>query len=452
LKITIHSKLVLEGIPPILYKALSDKLTIDNPKWIENHRLGRWNRGTPRHLKFYDKARGGRLFLPRGYIRHLISMCKHYEIPYAIEDCRRSLTEVDFEFMGQLKPFQSNAAHIMLKKEFGTLSAATGSGKTVIALYMISKRRQPALIVVHTKELAFQWIERIESFLGISEKDVGLIGAGKHRVGKQITVSLVQSLYKCAEEVSKAIGHIVVDECHRTPSRTFTDAVSEFDSRFMLGLSATPWRRDKLSKLIFWHLGDVQHEVDKKDLITRGDVLSADVVLKYTEFEPFYDPINEYPKMLAELVSDDKRNRMIAEDVAAEVKKFTGVCLVLSDRKGHCETLQALLRYRYKVFSELLTGDLSAEQRRKVVDKLNEGQVKVLIATGQLIGEGFDCRDLSTLFLATPIKFDGRLLQYLGRVLRTAPGKARAKVYDYVDSRVGPLKAAAKARQKVYNK
>jgi len=304
--------------------------------------------------------------------------------------------------------------------------------------------------VVHTKELAFQWVERIVNFLGIPEKEVGLIGAGKHHIGKKVTVSLVQSLYKCAEEVSQGIGHLIVDECHRTPSRTFTDAVSEFDSRFMLGLSATPWRRDKLSKLIFWHLGDVQHEVNKNDLITRGDVLSAEVILKYTEFKPFYDPINEYPKMLAELVADDKRNRMIAEDVANEADQSAGVCLVLSDRKVHCETLRALLRFRHKISSELLTGDLTGEQRRQVVKKLNEGQVRVLIATGQLIGEGFDCRDLSTLFLTTPIKFDGRLLQYLGRVLRTAPGKTRAQVFDYVDINVGPLKAAARARQKVY--
>ena len=452
LEITIHNKLLLESIPPVLHKELTDTLTIPNPKWIENHRLGRWNRGTPRHLKYYEKARGGRLFLPRGYIRHLISMCKRHGIPYAIADCRRSQVEVNFEFMGELKPFQKNAAHIMLKKEFGTLSAATGSGKTIIALYMIAKRRQPALIVVHTKELAFQWVERIVNFLGIPEKEVGLIGAGKHQIGKKVTVSLVQSLYKCAEEVSQGIGHLIVDECHRTPSRTFTDAVSEFDSRFMLGLSATPWRRDKLSKLIFWHLGDVQHEVNKNDLITRGDVLSAEVIFKYTEFKPFYDPVNEYPKMLAELVADDKRNRMIAEDVANEANQSAGVCLVLSDRKGHCETLHALLRFRHKISSELLTGDLTGEQRRQVVNKLNEGQVKVLIATGQLIGEGFDCRDLSILFLATPIKFDGRLLQYLGRVLRTAPGKTRAKVFDYVDINVGPLKAAAKARQKVYKK
>jgi superfamily II DNA or RNA helicase len=84
-----------------------------------------------------------------------------------------------------------------------------------------------------------------------------------------------------------------------------------------------------------------------------------------------------------------------------------------------------------------------------VVEALNAGRVKVLVATGALLGEGFDCRELSTLFLATPIKFNGRLLQYLGRVLRPAPRKDKARVYDYLDPG-GVLQAAAKARASVY--
>lgn len=102
------------------------------------------------------------------------------------------------------------------------------------------------------------------------------------------------------------------------------------------------------------------------------------------------------------------------------------------------------------ITAAMLTGDLPAADRRKVVDALNGGRVKVLVATGQLIGEGFDCRDLSTLFLATPIKFNGRLLQYLGRVLRPAPGKDRARVFDYLDIQVGVLKNAARSRRQVY--
>jgi superfamily II DNA or RNA helicase len=357
---------------------------------------------------------------------------------------------VSFSFKGRLRPFQEIAVDKMLAKDFGTLSSATGSGKTVMALYIISRRKQPALIIVHTKDLAAQWVERIEAFLGIESEAIGFIGSGKKVIGDKITVALVQSLYKCAEEVAGKIGFLLVDECHRCPSRTFTEAVSSFDSQFMLGLSATPYRRDKLSQLIFWHLGDKHHEVDKSQLIETGDILSAKVIFRETNFTTRYDPVSEYSKMLTELASDTQRNILIASDIVGEAAKNSGICLILSDRKVHCENLQALLRYRFKLESELLTGDLDIGDRQKVLERINRGQVQVIIATGQLIGEGFDCKDLTTLFLATPIKFSGRLLQYLGRVLRPATGKKYARVFDYVDVRVETLLKAANARKRVY--
>jgi superfamily II DNA or RNA helicase len=429
---------------------LVEKLEFLNPKWLENDRMGRWNRGTPQTLKFYDTVGRNGIWIPRGYIRPLINTCRRLGIAFRINDQRRRLKPVDFSFSGRLKPFQQIAVDKMLAKDFGTLSSATGSGKTVMALYMIARRKQPALIIVHSKELAAQWVESIGVFLGINSDQVGFVGSGKKSVGDRVTVSLVQSLYKCADAVSERIGFLLVDECHRCPSRTFTEAVSEFDSQFMLGLSATPYRRDQLSRLIFWHLGDKHHEVDKSQLIESGDVLPARVVFRNTDFNTRRDPVTEYSKMLAELASDTRRNIQIASDIAAEAARKSGICLVLSDRKAHCENLQALLRYRFKLESELLTGDLDMGERKAVVERINRGDVHVLIATGQLIGEGFDCKDLMTLFLATPIKFSGRLLQYLGRVLRPAPGKKYARVFDYVDVHVEILKKAARARRRVY--
>ena len=426
------------------------KFKIPNPKWLENNRMGRWNRGTPEFLRFYRKSSQNGLRIPRGYMRHMILLCRHHGLPCEIKDQRRNLPPVEISFNGQLKSFQRQAAAVMLKKDFGTLTSPTGSGKTIIALYMIAKRRQPALIVVHTKDLAFQWIDRITSFLNIPASEVGFIGSGKNKIGEKITVALVQSLYKCADEVAPFIGYLVVDECHRCPSRTFTEAVTCFDARYMLGLSATPWRRDKLSKLIFWHLGDVHHEVDPSALVENGHILQAEVMIRYTQFKPYYDPVNEYSKMLSELTADDAHNHLIASDVAEETQSNPGICLVLSDRKKHCDNLRAILRYKFKVDAELMTGDLSQNERKDVTEKLNQGEIKVLIATGQLIGEGFDCRDLSTLFLATPIRFNGRVIQYLGRVLRPAPGKNKARVFDYVDANVTPLLKAAEARQRVY--
>lgn len=448
--ITITDNLRLKNVPPDILKTLTEKLKFLNPKWLENEKMGRWNQGTPKELRFYDKVGAAGLWIPRGYVRQLILLCRRHDIKYEIEDRRRSLPPANFSFHGKLKPFQQLAVDGMLAKDFGTLSSATGSGKTIMALYMVARRRQPALIVVHTKDLAAQWTQRIEEFLGIAAEKVGLIGSGKKVVGKEITIALVQSLYKCVEDVAAHIGFLVVDECHRCPSRTFTEAVTGFDAKYMLGLSATPWRRDKLSKLIFWHLGDVHHEVDKNQLVEDGDVLPAEIIIRNTNFKPYHDPVNEYSKMLSELTADTERNVLIASDVARETERKAGICLVLSDRKVHCENIRALLKYRYKIDSELLTGDLNMDERRDVIERLNKSEANVVIATGQLVGEGFDCRNLSTLFLATPIRFSGRVIQYLGRVLRPAPGKTVARVFDYVDIHVDTLTKAAMARQRVY--
>jgi superfamily II DNA or RNA helicase len=452
LAIQITNTLKLKGVPPELKQALMETLEFPNPKWLENERMGRWNRGVPRVLKFYDKVGPDGLGIPRGYLRQLILLCRRMGVDHRIEDRRRSLPAVDFTFRGQLRPFQEAAVSQMLARDFGTLSSPTGSGKTVMALCMIARRRQPAVIVVHTKDLASQWVERIGAFLGIPAAECGLIAGGRAKVGDQISVALVQSLYKCAEEVSERIGFVVVDECHRCPSRTFTEAVTGFDSKYMLGLSATPWRRDSLSRLIFWHLGDVHHEVDTSHLVATGAVLAAEVIVRKTGFRPYHDPVAEYSQMLSELTADTARNLLIAEDVAREARGSAGICLVLSDRKAHIENLQALLRFRFKVESELLTGDMPLEERQHVVERLNAGRARVVIATGQLIGEGFDCPKLSTLFMATPVRFSGRVIQYLGRVLRPAPGKEKARVFDYVDVQVETLVKAAQARQRVYRR
>jgi len=129
--------------------------------------MGRWNRGTPRLLKFYAKAGADGLWIPRGYLRQLVLMCRRMGIEHRIDDRRRSLPPVDFTFRGELRPFQKTAVEQMLARDFGTLSSPTGSGKTVMALSMVARRRQPALIIVHTQELAAQWIERIGTYLGI---------------------------------------------------------------------------------------------------------------------------------------------------------------------------------------------------------------------------------------------------------------------------------------------
>lgn len=446
----ISHKLFLSDMPESVKDAVMAELTLENPKWLENLKMGRTNFRVSRHLKFYSARKCGGLIVPRGYGERLASICAEQGEAVEYEDERRSLPEVDFSFSGELRPYQRTACEAMLRRRFGTLCAPTGAGKTVCGLSLIASRRQPALIIVHTRDLAMQWVERIEQFLGIPAREVGMIGSGKSRVGERVTVATVQSVYARAKELKKRVGHLVVDECHRAPSRTFTTAVTAFDSAFSLGLSATPYRRDGLTQLIFWHLGAMHARIDGEDLMDSGAILRPEVCIRPTEFFTRRDPSEEYSLIIADLTEDRGRNILIVDEVEREIRAGGGVALVLSDRKGHCRALQAMLEERHGIDGAVLTGDTPLPERKSLVGRIQDGREKVVFATGQLIGEGFDASNLTSLFLATPVKFSGRLIQYLGRVLRPSIGKAQPKVYDFVDSRVGVLDAAARARAAVY--
>lgn len=446
----IAHKLFLSDVPEAVKEKVMAELTLENPKWLENLKMGRTNFRVSRHLKFYSDRKCGGLILPRGYGERLARICADLGEQIEYDDERRMLPEVDFSFSGELRPYQRTACEAMLRRRFGTLCAPTGAGKTVCGLYLIATRRQPALVVVHTRDLAMQWVERVEQFLGIPAREVGMIGSGKSRVGERVTVATVQSVYSRAKELKKRIGHLVVDECHRAPSRTFTAAVTAFDSAYSLGLSATPYRRDGLTSLIFWHLGEMHARIDGDDLMDSGAIMRPEIRIRPTDFHTRRDPSEEYGLIIADLTEDKERNILIVDEVAGEVRAGMGVALVLSDRKGHCRELQSLLAERHGIEGAVLTGDTPLPERKSLVGRIQDGREQVVFATGQLIGEGFDASNLTSLFLATPVKFSGRLIQYLGRVLRPSVGKLQPKVYDFVDSRVGVLDAAARARAAVY--
>jgi superfamily II DNA or RNA helicase len=226
----------------------------------------------------------------------------------------------------------------------------------------------------------------------------------------------------------------------------FTEIITEFDCRFMLGLTATPFRRDGLTELIHWHIGDLVHRVSAQELDKLGAVLKPLIMQKETSFTFQYR--RNYQDLMSALTTDPGRNLQIIGDIEKEIDGSDGTALVVSDRIAHCEALCELLTER-GIEPVLLTGRIAGEERNEIVKTLQKGRVKVLVATIQLIGEGFDCPGLNSLFLCTPIKFEGRLTQVIGRILRPALGKT-PKVYDYVDP-VGVLKASARGRQQIYN-
>ena len=439
----ISNKILLQDVPPSFGRLLTERLTLLNPKWADNQKMGRWQGSTPKFLKFYTWTDNG-LLVPRGMVNRVVELAERHKVPHiTLTDKTRALPEVDFQFIGSLRPYQKKAANAIATQNQGVFHAPTGSGKTVVSLAVIAERRQPALIVVHTKELMNQWVDRVHSFLGIPVDEIGIIGGGKMKVGERITVAMIQSLYKCAHEVSQHVGFLICDEVHRAPSRTFTEAASAFDSKFTLGLSATPYRRDGLTKLINFYFGDQVAAVDQKALTESGAILPFVVKWVKTEFKTDLDASSQYSAMLSELTQDAVRNRLVCSEAAGQVKAGEGIPLVISDRKAHCQAIAGFLGSIHGIRATVLTGDLSGKQREQVVARLNAGNCQCLVATGALIGEGFDLPALGAVILATPIRFKGR-------ALRPSPGQDMAVVIDFMDSKVGVLKASARARAQVY--
>jgi superfamily II DNA or RNA helicase len=442
--LTVSSGCLLTGLSLPLEKAIKERLTIDNPKYVSAKRYGRWvGKRLQPTLKYYEPVPNG-LHFPRGFANQAILLCREYmgETPQIVEH-RRLLPEIDFSFSGTLRPYQGRAVTEVSGRSFGVLEAGTGSGKTVMALAIIAARRQPTLIIVHTKELLYQWRQRIGQFLGL---DAGLVGDGRMEV-LPVTVAIVNSARKMVGELAPLFGHLVVDECHRVPAALFTDVVSRFDCHYLLGLSATAFRSDEgTTRLISIFMGDCVHQVNQAQLQATGAIVKPELIRRKTTFTHPYQ--GDYHALITALTSHQGRNLQIVEDVAlAADRPQAGVLLVVSDRVSHCELFSGQLAGRGMAVA-LLTGQTPPEKRCQIVQAVQAGELRILVATLQLIGEGFDCSGLSTLFLTTPITFEGRLLQVLGRIMRPAAGK-QPQVYDYVDEQVPVLRRSAEIRRKV---
>ncbi|OKY74690.1 MAG: helicase [Desulfobulbaceae bacterium DB1] len=431
----------LTGATPELTGVLKKKLTLVNPKYRDALKYARWiGKSLKKELHFYDLC-GPDIRFPRGFANQAVLLCRQSGFEVTIEDKRRELPPMDLSFRGELRPYQQAACSAMLARDFGVLEAATGSGKTVMAAAVIAGRKQPALILVHTKELLYQWRERMEKFLGLTP---GLIGDGSFAPAP-VTIGIIHSVRKHLTKLPPLFGHIIVDEAHRTPSSMFTEIITRFDCRYMLGLTATPFRRDGLTELIGWHIGDLVHRVSGRELDRQGAVLKPIILQRPTSFTFNYR--RNYHDLMTALTANPARNELIVNDIVNEAAKDCGTVLVVSDRVSHCETICSMLEQRGEQ-PLLLTGRTAGEERGEIVRRVQQGEVRVLVATIQLIGEGFDCPGLTSLFLCTPIKFEGRLTQVIGRILRPAVDK-QPMVYDYVDP-VGVLKASARTRRQLY--
>lgn len=370
--------------------------------------------------------------IPRGCWDAVQGLLKEYKITPQLQDERFAGVTLDVNFLGTLRPDQDAAIHALMPHDTGVLCAPTAFGKTVTAAALIARRGVNTLVLVHRTELLRQWQARLQTFLGVGKEVVGTIGGGKPKTTGRIDIAVMQSLSRKGEisDLIKNYGQIIVDECHHLSAVSFEALLRSAPARYVLGLTATPIRRDGQQPIIFMQCGPIRHTAARPksaphDLSVIPRMLAGPV--------PVRDGagIQEVFKSLAD---DSGRTAQIVSDVRSAYDQGRKV-LVLTQRTEHVDVLEHALRGHVENLYTL-HGRMPKKQRLarlSELESLPEDAPRVLLATGKLIGEGFDHPALDTLVLAMPISWRGILQQYTGRLHRAHTAKSDVQVIDFVD-------------------
>jgi len=456
-----HLAITIGGLPSSLITAFKRAATFANPKFFELQRMrfSTWN--TPRYICCAELSDDGdTMILPRGLLPQCKELAELAGATIEFADLRPSLQHIQIKFTGVLLPPQKTALGRLLSRESGVLVAPPGSGKTVIACAIIAERRVPTLVLVHRKQLADQWKEQLLEFTDLQKKQVGTFDAKGTRRKGLVDIGMLQTLARGhdSDRLLDGYGQIIIDECHHVPAVSFESVLKRIQARHFLGLTATPYRKDGLERIITLQCGPVLHAMEE----TRAQSLIArQVILRETGFR-MSDAVSAQPaihEVWQALVTDKDRLRLVASDVIAALgeERFP---LVLSDRKDHLELLLAEIASiqtdNKKIDGFLITSDTGKRMRKQIMEEITamreRGEFPFLLSTGPLIGEGFDLPELCTLVLAMPLSFRGRLVQYAGRLHRESAGKNDVRIYDYVDVNLGLGITMFRKRMATYRK
>lgn len=430
--LTLADRLYVErsGLPQPLLNRLIRLAAFANPAFYKAQamRLSVWDK--PRVIGCAENF-PQHIALPRGCLEPVQTLLQKLGINWELVDERQDGSPMEMAFTGQLRADQEAAVEAMLRHDIGVLQAPTAFGKTVVAAAILARRRVNTLVLVHRAELLRQWQERLQTFLDVAPEAIGCIGGGKAKPTGQLDIAVMQSLVRKGEvtPVVQGYGQVIVDECHHIAAASFETILRQVKARHVLGLSATLERRDGLQPILFMQCGPIRHTAQRP----AGAPQILELVSRTHQLEglPTDLPIQELMRRLAE---DPRRTERIVEEALAcwgDGRKL----LLLSERTDHITGIARALAEQVPNLY-LLHGRLSARQRSATLaalEQLPPEAPRIVLATGRLVGEGFDHPPLDTLLLAMPVSWKGTLQQYAGRLHRQQSGKTSVRIIDWRD-------------------
>ena len=387
--------------------------------------------------------------LPRGCLEPALQLLRDNGIRSELRDERVVGTPIAVQFGGTLRDDQQAAVAAVLKHDTGVLCAVTAFGKTVVAAAIMARRGVSTLVLVHRTELLRQWQERLQAFLGVGADVVGVLGGGKSKLTGRIDIAVMQSLSRRGEVDNRVEGYgqVIVDECHHIGAVSFDALLRHAKARYVLGLTATPIRRDGQQPIIFMQCGPTRHTVARAE----GAPEDLEVVPTLWTRSILVAPEAGIQEVFRRLAEDTDRTAAVADQVQAAFAQGRKV-LVLTERTEHLGALEAALIGRMPP-PLVLHGRMSRKQRNALfaaLDALRPDDPRVLLSTGKLVGEGFDHPPLDTLVLAMPISWKGTLQQYAGRLHREHASKTDVRIIDFVDTGHPALVRMWEKRQQGY--
>ncbi|MBD5549270.1 MAG: DEAD/DEAH box helicase family protein [Lachnospiraceae bacterium] len=458
-----------ENLQPRIQNQIRRMAAFSNPVFYKNQAMGLSNFENYRYI-YLGSDEGEYIKVPRGILENITDECENADIEYEIEDKRSIGHPIHVEFIGELKESQIPAVERLLQNDNGILNAATAFGKTVVCCNVIAKKQVSTLILLQSSALMEQWREALEKFLSIDEElpeyetPTGRKKKRKSLIGKLqgahdsttgiIDLAMAGSVCKNGEyhRRLKEYGLILVDECHHAASDTIVDILQEANAKYVYGVTATPFRGDGLEKINYMLLGPIRYKYTSKDRAKEQGIEHL-VYPRFTRaVAPRFSQDKMHPNEAYEIIRNNEgRDELIIRDVKQCVDDGR-TPVVLSKYVEHSQRLyQRLISYADKVF--LLSGSNSKKEHKEILKQMNQvtpEESMILVATGKLIGEGFDYPRLDTLIMATPVAWKGVVEQYAGRLNRDYDGKKNVIIYDYVDSHISMFDRMYHKRLKAY--